>query len=55
MGNTHLLQQTYAYTLIVAKTCQEIKRKGVASSVLKKIIGQWRIMISHNSSRKGYK
>ena len=44
--------ETYMYTIIVAKDKSEVKRKGVATSVLKKVKGEWKIMISHNSSRK---
>lgn len=44
--------QTYNYTIMLAKDNSEIKRKGVATSVLRKEKGVWKIMISHNSSRK---
>ena len=44
--------ETYNYTIILAKDNSEVKRKGVATSVLKKVRGEWKIMISHNSSRK---
>ncbi|MBX9785450.1 MAG: nuclear transport factor 2 family protein [Chitinophagaceae bacterium] len=44
--------ETYNYTIVLAKDNSEIKRKGVATYVLKKINGEWKIMISHNSSRK---
>ena len=44
--------ETYNYTIIVAKDNTEVKRKGIATSVLKKVKGEWKIMISHNSSRK---
>jgi uncharacterized protein (TIGR02246 family) len=44
--------ETYNYVLVLAKDQTEVKRKGVATSVLKKIDGKWKIMISHNSSRK---
>ncbi len=33
----------------------EVKRKGVATSVLKKINGDWKIMISHSSSVEAVK
>ena len=44
--------ETYNYTLALAKDKTEVKRKGVATSVLKKEKGEWKIMISHNSSRR---
>jgi uncharacterized protein (TIGR02246 family) len=51
-GNYAFTTQTYNYTIIVAKDNAEVKRKGVATSVLKKVKGEWKIMISHNSARK---
>ena len=51
-GNYAFTTETYNYTIIVAKDNTEVKRKGVATSVLKKVKGEWKIMISHNSSRK---
>ncbi|HMT74835.1 MAG TPA: nuclear transport factor 2 family protein [Chitinophagaceae bacterium] len=51
-GNYAFATETYNYTIILAKDNTEVKRKGVATSVLKKVKGQWLIMISHNSSRK---
>lgn len=51
-GNYAFTTETYSYTIIVAKDNAEVKRKGLATSVLKKVKGQWLIMISHNSSRK---
>ncbi|TRW98999.1 YybH family protein [Flavobacterium gawalongense] len=44
--------ETYNYTVVVAKDNKEFKRKGIATSVLKKVNGEWKIMISHNSSKK---
>ncbi len=44
--------ETYNYTIVLTKDNSEIKRKGVATSVLKKIDGKWKIMVSHSSSRK---
>ncbi|WP_339920812.1 nuclear transport factor 2 family protein [uncultured Flavobacterium sp.] len=44
--------ETYNYTIVVAKDNKELKRKGIGTSVLKKMNGQWKIMMSHNSSRK---
>lgn len=51
-GKYAFTTETYSYTIIVAKDNTEVKRKGVATSVLKKIKGEWKIWISHNSSRK---
>ena len=44
--------EAYSYKIIVAKDNTEVKRKGVATSVLKKVKREWKIMMSHNSSRK---
>jgi ketosteroid isomerase-like protein len=44
--------ETYNYTIIVAKNSKVLKRKGIGTSVLKKMNGEWKIMVSHNSSRK---
>lgn len=51
-GNYAFTTETYSYSIIVIKDDREVKRKGVATSVLKKLKGEWKIMISHNSSRK---
>ncbi|SDL87444.1 Ketosteroid isomerase homolog [Daejeonella rubra] len=51
-GDYAFATETYNYTIVVAKDNFEIKRKGVATSVLKKIDGKWKIMVSHSSSRK---
>ena len=51
-GNYAFATETYNYIIILAKDNTEVKRKGVATSVLKKVKGEWKIMISHNSSRK---
>lgn len=51
-GNYAFATETYNYVIILAKDNTEVKRKGVATSVLKRIKGKWKIMISHNSSRK---
>lgn len=51
-GKYAFTTETYNYTIIVAKDNTEIKRKGVATSVLNKIKSEWKIWISHNSSRK---
>jgi ketosteroid isomerase-like protein len=52
-GKYAFTTETYNYTIVVAKDNSQVKRKGVATSVLKKVKGEWKIMISHNSSRKG--
>ncbi len=51
-GNYAFTTETYNYTIVIAKDNTEAKRKGVATSVLKKIKGEWKIMIAHSSSRK---
>lgn len=52
-GNYAFATETYRYTITLVKDKQEIKRKGVATSVLKKTNGEWKIMTNHSSSRKG--
>ena len=44
--------ETYNYTIVVAKDNKVLKRKGIGTSVLRKMNGEWKIMVSHNSSRK---
>lgn len=44
--------ENYNYSITLAKDNSEIKRKGVATSVLKKTKGEWKIIINHSSSRK---
>ena len=51
-GNYAFTNETYSYNIVLAKDNTEVKRKGVATSVLKKVNNEWKIMISHNSSRK---
>ncbi|MEO8794919.1 MAG: nuclear transport factor 2 family protein [Daejeonella sp.] len=51
-GNYAFATETYNYVIVLAKDNTEVKRKGVATSVLKKVDNGWKIMISHNSSRK---
>jgi ketosteroid isomerase-like protein len=51
-GKYAFATETYGYTILTAKDQTEIKRKGVTTSVLKKVKGEWKIMISHNSSRR---
>jgi ketosteroid isomerase-like protein len=51
-GNYAFTTEIYTYVIVLAKDNTDVKRNGVATSVLKKIKGEWKIMISHNSSRK---
>lgn len=51
-GNYAFATETYNYTIVLPKNNTEIKRKGITTSVLKKVKGEWKIIISHNSSRK---
>lgn len=51
-GNYAFATETYNYTIVLAKDKTEVNRNGVTTSVLKKINGKWKIMRSHNSSRK---
>lgn len=51
-GDYAFAVETYNYTIILKKDNSEIKRKGVASSFLKKENGEWKIVHMHNSSRK---
>jgi len=43
--------ETYNYTIVLAEDERIIERKGVATSILKKINGEWKIVKSHSSSR----
>ena len=51
-GDYAFAVETYDYTIVLKKDNSEIKRKGVASSFLKKESGTWKIVHMHNSSRK---
>lgn len=51
-GDYAFAVETYNYTIILKKDETEIKRKGVASSFLKRENGEWKIAHMHNSSRK---
>jgi ketosteroid isomerase-like protein len=51
-GNYAFATEAYTYVIVVAKDNTEVKRKGVSTSVLKKANGEWKIMVSHNSSRR---
>lgn len=51
-GDYAFAVETYNYTIVLKKDNTEIKRKGVASSFLKKDNHTWKIVHMHNSSRK---
>ncbi|MBI2794505.1 MAG: nuclear transport factor 2 family protein [Ignavibacteria bacterium] len=44
--------ETYKYTIVLKKDGSTIARKGVATSVLKKEGGTWKIWKTHSSARK---
>lgn len=44
--------ETYRYSIVLKKDDSVIERKGVATSVLKKENGIWKIVNMHNSSRR---
>lgn len=44
--------ETYEYVIVLKEDTKTIKRKGVATSVLIKKEGKWKIHSSHSSSRK---
>ncbi len=50
-GPLALATETYNYR-IETKSGETAERRGVATSVLKKIGGQWKILSMHNSARK---
>lgn len=43
--------ETYVYTIVLAKDGSTIKKKGVATSILKNVNGEWKIVNYHSSSR----
>lgn len=53
-GNYAFATETYTYAIGLPKTPQTpIKRRGVATSVLRRVAGgEWQIISSHNSARK---
>lgn len=51
-GDYAFAMETYNYVIVLKKDNSEIKRKGVATSFLKKESGTWKIVNMHNSSRK---
>ncbi len=52
VGNYAFTTEIYNYIIVIAKDNTELRSKGISTSVLKKIKGAWKIMISHNSSGK---
>jgi ketosteroid isomerase-like protein len=50
-GAVALATETYNYR-VETKSGETAERRGVATSVLKKIGGQWKILSMHNSARK---
>ena len=44
--------ETYKYTIVVKKDNSTIVRKGIATTVLKKDKGDWKIWQTHTSSRR---
>lgn len=50
--NTAFVTETYEYTMVLKADNKTIKRKGVITSALMKRNSNWKIHISHNSSRK---
>lgn len=50
-GPIALATETYRYTIMLKDKPEPIERQGVATSVLKKTDGQWKIVSTHSSSR----
>lgn len=46
-----LATETYIYKIVLKEGGKVIEKKGVATSVLKKINGEWKIIQTHTSSR----
>ena len=46
------ITETYNYAIILTKDERFIEQNGVATSILKKIDGQWKIIKTHTSARK---
>lgn len=44
--------ETYMYKIVLAEDDREIEQKGVATSILKKIDGTWKIIKLHSSARR---
>jgi len=43
--------ESYVYKIVLKEDGRVIEKKGIATSVLKKIDGQWKIIKTHSSSR----
>ncbi|MEQ9287805.1 MAG: nuclear transport factor 2 family protein [Cyclobacteriaceae bacterium] len=43
--------ESYVFKIVLAKSGQVIEKRGIATSVLKKIDGKWKILKTHSSSR----
>jgi len=46
-----LATETYVYKIVLKEGDRVIEKRGVATSVLKKIAGEWKIIQTHTSSR----
>jgi hypothetical protein len=44
--------ETYKYTIVLKKDNSVIERKGVATTILKKENGTWKIWQTHTSARR---
>ena len=51
-GNIAYAIENYNYTIVIAKDSKEFIRKCVTTTVLKKENNVWKIVLSHNSSKK---
>lgn len=51
-GNYAFTTESYIYTIVLAKDAKEIKSKGIATSVLQKVGGNWKIVQTHSSFRR---
>lgn len=43
--------ESYIYTIVLTEGDRTVQRKGVATTILKKIDGKWKIIKTHSSSR----
>lgn len=50
-GPIAIATETYRYTIVLEGKPEPIERQGVATSALKKVDGQWKIVSMHSSSR----
>ena len=51
-GSYAFTTETYNYTIVMLRDGTEIKWKGVTTSILQKVKGEWKIMVRHSSSSK---